>query len=138
VTDKKPADYAARQAIRTRLDVTMLVEAAAGTGKTTSLVARMVNLVNSERARASNIAAITFTVKAAAQLRERFQEEVEQALVRPDDNVHRGREQVIDLPRNHPGHLRVLGHPPPEREHAEADMARLVAGDGREAVDEAG
>jgi ATP-dependent exoDNAse (exonuclease V) beta subunit len=85
VTDKKPADYAARQAIRTRLDVTMLVEAAAGTGKTTSLVARMVNLVDSERARASTIAAITFTVKAAAQLRERFQEEVEKALLLPAD-----------------------------------------------------
>ena len=80
MTEKKPADYEARQAIRSRLDVTMLVEAAAGTGKTTSLVARMVNLVKSERARASTIAAITFTVKAAAQLRERFQEEVEAAI----------------------------------------------------------
>src|SRR5207302_295004 len=38
-------DQEAREAIRNRLDVTMLVEAAAGTGKTTSLVARMVNLV---------------------------------------------------------------------------------------------
>ena len=80
MTEEKPADDAARQAIRTRLDITMLVEAAAGTGKTTSLVARMVNLVRSERARASTIAAITFTVKAAAQLRERFQEEVEKAI----------------------------------------------------------
>lgn len=80
MTEKRPADYEARQAIRSRLDVTMLVEAAAGTGKTTSLVARMVNLVGSGRARASTIAAITFTVKAASQLRERFQEEVEATL----------------------------------------------------------
>ena len=57
----------------------MLVEAAAGTGKTTSLVDRMVNLVGTGRARASNIAAVTFTVKAAAQLRERFQEALEKA-----------------------------------------------------------
>ena len=81
MTEKKPADDAARQAIRSRLDVTMLVEAAAGTGKTTSLVARMVNLVRSGLASASHIAAITFTVKAAAQLRERFQEDVERAIV---------------------------------------------------------
>ncbi len=72
-------DAEARQAIRTKLDVTMLVEAAAGTGKTTSLVDRMVNLVRNGKARASSIAAITFTVKAAAQLRERFQEAVERA-----------------------------------------------------------
>src|SRR5438477_6780700 len=74
-------DQDAREAIRNRLDVTMLVEAAAGTGKTTSLVARMVNLVATGRARASTIAAITFTVKAAAHLREQFQEEIELALL---------------------------------------------------------
>ena len=51
----------------------MLVEAAAGTGKTTNLVRRMVNLVASGRASASTIAAITFTVKAAAHLREQFE-----------------------------------------------------------------
>src|SRR5437868_12223909 len=76
-------DQEAREAIRNRLDVTMLVEAAAGTGKTTSLVARMVNLVATGRARASTIAAITFTVKAAAHLREQFQEEVEKNLPSP-------------------------------------------------------
>src|SRR5438128_7559577 len=74
-------DQEAREAIRNRLDVTMLVEAAAGTGKTTSLVARMVNLVAAGRARASTIAAITFTVKAAAHLREQFQEEIEKSLL---------------------------------------------------------
>jgi ATP-dependent helicase/nuclease subunit A len=80
MSEREPADAAARKAIRERLDVTMLVEAAAGTGKTTSLVARMVHLVESGRARASSIAAITFTVKAASHLRERFQEEVEKRL----------------------------------------------------------
>src|SRR5437868_12161282 len=81
-------DQEAREAIRNRLDVTMLVEAAAGTGKTTSLVARMVNLVGSGRARASTIAAITFTVKAAAHLREQFQEEVEKNLPSPGASRH--------------------------------------------------
>src|SRR5438552_10131838 len=86
-------DQEAREAIRNRLDVTMLVEAAAGTGKTTSLVARMVNLVATGRARASTIAAITFTVKAAAHLREQFQEEIESVILRqgtaPDEPVTR-------------------------------------------------
>ena len=70
-------DLEARLAITTRLDRTVLVEAAAGTGKTTSLVERMTALVATGRARSSTLAAITFTVKAAAQLRERFQETLE-------------------------------------------------------------
>src|SRR5437762_13310232 len=86
-------DKEAREAIRNRLDVTMLVEAAAGTGKTTSLVARMVNLVGSGRARASTIAAITFTVKAAAHLREQSQEEVDSELLSPSPRP---------APRDHP------------------------------------
>ncbi|MEO8033686.1 MAG: UvrD-helicase domain-containing protein, partial [Acidobacteriota bacterium] len=75
------ADAAARHKISHDLDVTMLVEAAAGTGKTTSLVGRMVNLARTARAGAATIAAITFTVKAAAHLRERFQEALEAALL---------------------------------------------------------
>src|SRR5437016_9060970 len=82
-------DQEAREAIRNRLDGTMLVEAAAGTGKTTSLVGRMVNLVASGRARASTIAAITFTVKAAAHLREQFQEEVESEIRSPSPGASR-------------------------------------------------
>ena len=74
-----PPDQPARDAIRNDLGVTMLVEAAAGTGKTTNLVRRMVNLVVTGRASASTIAAITFTVKAAAHLREQFQRGIETA-----------------------------------------------------------
>jgi ATP-dependent helicase/nuclease subunit A len=98
----EPADARARETIRTRLDVTMLVEAAAGTGKTTSLVARMVNLVSTGRARASSIAAITFTVKAAAHLRERFQEEIEKAI--PKELVADGAQFLLPW-----GHSRVKG-----------------------------
>jgi len=82
-----PEDQAVRDAIESELDTTMLVEAAAGTGKTTSLVARMTALVATGRARASTLAAITFTIKAAAQLRERFQESVEQKLRVSSDPV---------------------------------------------------
>ena len=60
--DKKPADDATRQAIRSRLDVTMLVEAAAGTGKTTSLVARV---GNSGRRRGNRAACVAWRNAAA-------------------------------------------------------------------------
>lgn len=70
-------DEPVREAIRRELGTTFLVEAAAGTGKTTSLVSRMVSLVSAGATEVSTIAAITFTVKAAAQLRDRFQEALE-------------------------------------------------------------
>ena len=42
-----PPDEAARERIRTDLEATLFVEAGAGAGKTSSLVARIVNLVRS-------------------------------------------------------------------------------------------
>ncbi|HXI13514.1 MAG TPA: UvrD-helicase domain-containing protein [Thermoanaerobaculia bacterium] len=74
------ADSEARSAIGEHLDVTMIVEAAAGTGKTTSLVQRLIGLVRSGRAGVETIAAITFTIKSAAHLREKFQESLERSL----------------------------------------------------------
>jgi ATP-dependent helicase/nuclease subunit A len=70
-------DQAARDRIRTDLDTNLLVEAGAGAGKTTEMVSRMVALVESGRARIDQVAAVTFTRKAAGELRERFQEELE-------------------------------------------------------------
>ena len=70
-------DAAARRAIAEELGTTMLVEAAAGTGKTTSLVDRMVALIATGTARVENLSAVTFTIRAAAQLRQRFQNELE-------------------------------------------------------------
>ena len=55
----------------------MLVEAAAGTGKTTCLVERMVALIASGAAPVDRISAVTFTIRAAAQLSQRFQNELE-------------------------------------------------------------
>ncbi len=67
-----PPDQAARNRIRTALDANILVEAGAGSGKTTSLVDRLMAYV--ERGDpAETLAAVTFTRKAAAELRERFQ-----------------------------------------------------------------
>jgi ATP-dependent helicase/nuclease subunit A len=74
------ADEQARKAIANDLDVNLLVEAAAGTGKTTSLVTRIASLIRTGRCQAPSLAAITFTVKAAAHLREGVQEALEKAL----------------------------------------------------------
>src|SRR6185437_13262576 len=73
------SDAAARERIRTDLDCNMLVEAGAGSGKTTSLVGRMCSLVMQGEP-VERIAAVTFTRKAANELRERFQNELERRL----------------------------------------------------------
>ena len=71
-----PPDEAQRQRIRTDLHTTLFVEAGAGAGKTSSLVARIVNLVRSG-VPITGIAAITFTEKAAAELRSRTRQRLE-------------------------------------------------------------
>jgi ATP-dependent helicase/nuclease subunit A len=73
------SDEAARQRILTDLDSNMLVEAGAGSGKTTSLIGRMHALVMSGEP-VERIAAVTFTRKAANELRERFQIKLETEL----------------------------------------------------------
>lgn len=73
-------DQEQRDAILTELDQNMLVEAAAGTGKTTSMVGRMIALLRTGTCEdISTLAAITFTRKAAAELRSRFQDGLERA-----------------------------------------------------------
>jgi ATP-dependent exoDNAse (exonuclease V) beta subunit len=71
------SDEAARQAVRTRLDDTVFVEAGAGSGKTAALVDRILALVRVEHVSIRAIAAITFTDKAASELRQRVREELE-------------------------------------------------------------
>jgi ATP-dependent exoDNAse (exonuclease V) beta subunit len=72
IVDTPAPDQTARDRIRFDLDTTLLVEAAAGTGKTTSLVGRMVELIATGRCEIGRLAAVTFTRKAAAELRGRF------------------------------------------------------------------
>ncbi len=74
-----PPDQAARDLITRDLDRNLLVEAAAGTGKTTSLVGRMISLIREGRCKIDKLAAVTFTRKAAAELRGRFQLALENA-----------------------------------------------------------
>ena len=78
-------DKEARKKIKTALDTTLLVEAGAGSGKTHSLVDRMLALLASGRAKINTFAAVTFTRKAAAELRGRFQTELERAVLEVRD-----------------------------------------------------
>jgi len=93
----KPADQADRELIRTSHQETLFVEAGAGTGKTTSLVARVVDMVaTGHLAQIGDLAAITFTENAAAELRSRIREGLEEAsrglhLEQPYDKVQRDR-----------------------------------------------
>ncbi len=71
------ADAVDRERIRTSLDETFAVEAAAGTGKTTVLVDRIVNVLASGRTTVDKLVAVTFTEKAAGELKLRLRAELE-------------------------------------------------------------
>src|SRR5580658_2663042 len=77
----KPArafsDADARAHIRTSLDESLIVEASAGTGKTTALVQRLVEVLATGRAAIERIAAVTFTNKAAGEMKLRLREELD-------------------------------------------------------------
>ena len=73
------ADERARERIRSDLDTNLIIEAAAGTGKTTALVSRIVAVIASGRSELANIVAVTFTEKAAGELKLRLRSELEHA-----------------------------------------------------------
>ncbi|MBV9481523.1 MAG: UvrD-helicase domain-containing protein [Acidobacteria bacterium] len=72
-------DQQARNLIRSKLDATLVVEAAAGTGKTTELVHRIISVLASGRTTVDRIVAVTFTDKAAGELKLRLRSELEKA-----------------------------------------------------------
>ncbi len=65
-------DHGARVQIAEQLERTLFVEAGAGSGKTTSLVERVKNLILIDGVSISKIVAITFTEKSAKELLERI------------------------------------------------------------------
>ncbi|OIR42646.1 hypothetical protein BJP08_04965 [Corynebacterium sp. NML140438] len=69
-------DFENRERIRTDVDATLFVEAGAGAGKTYSLVQRLLTLILEREVPVTQIAAITFTKKAAAELSERLAREL--------------------------------------------------------------
>ena len=114
-----------RELIATELDKTLIVEAAAGTGKTTELVGRIVALIQNKRAAIGQIVAVTFSEKAAGELKLRLREELERSRAKAapnsaasallDDAVHDFEEAHIstihtfcaDLLRERPVEARV-------------------------------
>jgi len=84
-TDRPLPDAAARELIARALDETLVVEAAAGTGKTTALVGRLVRVLAEDRARVHDIVAVTFTEKAAGELKLRLRQDLESARASADD-----------------------------------------------------
>ena len=84
-------DQRARDLIEQRLEVNLLVEAGAGSGKTECLARRMAAGIVDGRYRVEEMAAVTFTRKAAAELRGRFQLTLERALAAERDEARRDR-----------------------------------------------
>ncbi|MCA9752999.1 MAG: UvrD-helicase domain-containing protein, partial [Gemmatimonadetes bacterium] len=76
---REPADRTERDVIRRNLDETLVVEASAGTGKTTALVGRIVEVLAEGRAKVDRIVAVTFTEKAAGELKLRLRSGLEKA-----------------------------------------------------------
>ena len=79
MSTKVPQDQAVRSRLTTDLDTSFIVEAAAGTGKTTVLVSRIVAVVRTGRARLEQLIAVTFTEKAAGEMKLRLREALELA-----------------------------------------------------------
>jgi ATP-dependent helicase/nuclease subunit A len=95
-----PADQAVRARVTSDFDTTFLVEAGAGTGKTTVLVKRILALVRSGRATIDRIVAITFTEKAAGELKLRLREEIETGITEAQgEEAERLKTAAADLER---------------------------------------
>ena len=88
----RPVDEEARERARSDHGTSLVLEAGAGTGKTTLLVDRMERLITSGHARLEQIAAVTFTENAATTLKLRLRERLERAradAARPEAERHR-------------------------------------------------
>src|SRR5262245_49648959 len=84
-------DLAERERIRTSLDESLVVEAAAGTGKTTELIARLVNVLAEGRGQVNTVVAVTFTERAAGELKLRLRASLEEARARAPEGAPRRR-----------------------------------------------
>jgi ATP-dependent helicase/nuclease subunit A len=71
------SDADQRELISSALDCTLIVEAAAGTGKTTALVRRIIALLASGRLELDRLVSVTFTEPAAGELKLRLRTEIE-------------------------------------------------------------
>ena len=101
------SDEADRTVIRQSLDDSVLVEAAAGTGKTYELVQRTVNLLGSGRTQIDRLVIVTFTRKAAGELQLRLRAALDRA--RQDATEPEERERFDDaLARLEEAHIGTI------------------------------
>jgi len=82
------SDDVARARIRTSLDESLIVEASAGTGKTTELICRIVRVLAAGTP-VEKIVAVTFTHKAAGELKIRLRQELDKARAASTDPAER-------------------------------------------------
>jgi len=82
------SDDAARQRIRHSLDESLVVEASAGTGKTTELVGRIVQVLGQGLTTIENVVAVTFTHKAAGELKIRLRQNLDAERAKARDSGH--------------------------------------------------
>jgi ATP-dependent helicase/nuclease subunit A len=97
------SDEDARRMIRDAVDETLVVEAAAGTGKTTELVHRILRVIATGRADVRGIVAVTFTEKAAGELKLRLRQRLEEARAETGDAASAARldEAIQNLEEAH-------------------------------------
>lgn len=134
----RTTDAEARARIREDLTTSFLVEAAAGTGKTTETVHRVVSAVAAGRVESSGLVALSFTRKAAGELSLRLRRALERAAhARSGVEARRLRHALVHLDEAHLGTIHgfcaelLRRHPveagiDPEFEGLDGDQAKVL------------
>jgi ATP-dependent helicase/nuclease subunit A len=102
------ADQTARDRIRNDLDISLVVEAAAGTGKTSELVRRLISVIKSGRASLDQIVAVTFTDAAAGELKLRLRGEIERERQSSETSPQETRFLTDALPQLEEAHIGTI------------------------------
>ena len=92
---KLPVDQELRTVAVTDLDTSFFLEAGAGTGKTRILVDRVVEIVRRGAAEIEEVVVITFTEKAAGELRSRLRDRLQQRMQTADQQEHRRYQEAL-------------------------------------------
>ena len=97
--EKLLVDQAQREKAVEAIDESICLEAGAGTGKTTLLVNRYLSILKTGRAKCTEIVAITFTEKAAAEMKTRLRREITALAESDADSDSKIKGALVDLER---------------------------------------